>query len=237
LLNLTGLRGEAQSYEFNQIWAKRRQQPTVTESWVDNEWARGRTQYLTFLVKVTDRQIIKAVDETQSALAAFPCVDPFPASYLHITVKETGCFLVDEKEAVDEYTGDMLPGLIRAAREILESYSPFDVWLGNLNNFKSVVCVEGHDGGFVRDMNRALLEIPGMVRLRNDFPGFLPHLSIAQYRSVEGYQRLIDYLEKHRERLIGSLRVEGVELVVAELPLRGRYPKLRSVSEFRLCGL
>lgn len=216
------------------MWAKRRQEPIVTGSWVDNDWAKGRTRYLTFLVRVTDRRIVRAVKETQSALTGFPCIDPFPEDYLHVTVKETGCFLVEEKKAPDEYTRDELPGLTRAAREILGDYKPFNVRLENLNNFKSTVCVQCHDEGVIREINGAMLEIPGIMRLRNDSPLFLPHLSIAQYKSVDGYRQLIEYLEERRETCFGALRVESVELVIAELPERGRYPKLRLVEEFRL---
>jgi 2'-5' RNA ligase len=232
---LTKLEHETQSEAFNRIWAKRRQEPIVTRSWVDNDWAKGRTQYLTFLVRVTDRQIVKVVKEAQSALTGFPCIDPLPENYFHLTVKETGCFLVEDKKASDEYTRDELPNLIRAARETLGYYKPFNVRLENLNNFKSVICIQCHDGGVIRDINRAMIEIPGMTKLRNDFPQFLPHLSIAQYKGTEGYHELIEHLEKHRETLIGTLRVGSVELVIAELPKRGRYPKLRPVEDFRLC--
>lgn len=232
---MTKLGHEKQSEEFNRVWAKRRQEPVVTGSWVDNDWAKGRTLYLTFLVRVTDGKIIEAVEETQSALTGFPCVDPFPANYFHLTVKETGCFLVEEKKALDEYTWEELPDLIEAARETLGGFKPFNVRLENLNNFKSTVCIQCHDGGVIRDMNRAMLEIPGIMKLRNDSPRFLPHLSIAQYKSVEGYRRLIEYLEKHRETYFGALRVGSIELAMAELPKRGRYPKLRPIEEFRLC--
>ncbi len=37
---------------YEATWGRRRNPPIVTENWVDNDWAKGRTDYLTFLIKV-----------------------------------------------------------------------------------------------------------------------------------------------------------------------------------------
>lgn len=223
-----------QEEEFNLIWENRHQEPYVTESWTDNDWARGRTDYLTFLIRVRERKILDRIKEIQSELAGYECVDPFPEGYFHITVKELGCFLVSEKTALDELARDELPALIDEAREKLKPFKPFELRLENLNNFKSTVCVQAHDGGVVRDINRIMLQIQGVQKLRHDYPRFLPHVSVAQYKSTDNYEQLIQHLEKNRETKVGPLRVETIELVIAELPIKGRYPKLKTLEEFRL---
>lgn len=63
---------------------------------------------------------------------------------------------------------------------------------------------------------------------------FLPHLSIAQYRCIEDYESLIKHLEDIREIKIGSIRVKCIELVIAKLPIGGRFPELKVLEAFRL---
>lgn len=230
-LNVEWLR---QAEEFNQIWKNRHQPPLVTSSWVHNEWAKGRTSYLTFLISLGDRRLVDTIRRIQIRLSDYSCIDVFPQSYLHITVKELDAFLVSAKHFPDEYTEEDLPPLIEAAREKLSRFERFELRLENLNNFKSTVCIEAHDGGAIRNMNRALLQIPGVRRLRNDHPRFLPHVSVAQYRSTEDYERLIEHLEQNRETKVGSLKVDSVKLVIVRLPVSGRFPRFRMLEELRL---
>ena len=225
---------EKQAEEYYNIWANRYQQPIITESWADNDWAKGRTEYLTFLIRVTDQSIIDKICHIQSELVEYRCINPLPADYFHMTVKELDAFLVSEKTAPDEYTEEDIPILIDSAREKLREFKPFEVKLEHLNNFKSVVCVQAQDGGYIRNMNGAIMQIPGVRQLRNDYPRFLPHVSVALYKGTENYNELIKYLEKERDTVIGKLRVEGVELVIAELPHKEGYPKLTTIEEFKL---
>ena len=228
------LEWQGQEEEFNKVWATRYQSPSVTDSWVDNDWAKGRTNYLTFLIRVRESQIIERIKKIQDMISGYNCIDLFPDKYLHITVKELNCFLVSEKHFTDEYTIEDLPELVKSAKEKLKVFKPFVLKLKNLNNFKSTVCVEAHDGGVIRSINGALLQIPGVQKLRNDSPLFLPHVSIAQYKSSEDYEKMVQHLEQNRVTEIGSLEVNIIELVIAELPIRGRYPQLKTLEEFRI---
>jgi 2'-5' RNA ligase len=76
--------------------------------------------------------------------------------------------------------------------------------------------------------------VPGVRRMSHDSPLFLPHLSVAQYRSTRDYERLIGHLEAVRETWAGDLSVENIHLAIAHLPVRGIYPRLETVAEFRL---
>jgi len=224
---------DPQSKEFDAIWEQRYQPPFIMESWTDNDWAKGRTEYLVFLVKINDQTIKKQVTAIQEKLAEYRCVDPFPIDYLHLTVKETGLFLTEEKIADDEITRDELGSLIYETGKIIKQYEPFDIRLERLNNFKAVVCVEGHEGGVIREINKSLREIIGLKSLIHD-PNFLPHMSITQYKSIEDYQELIQYLEKARNIRIGTVSVDKVELVIAHLPRSGMYPRIEVLEEFPL---
>ena len=96
------------------------------------------------------------------------------------------------------------------------------------------MCVEAHDGEVINNINGTILEINGVQKYRHDYPGFLPHLSIAQYKNKENYEQLIEYLEYSRKKHIGTLIVDTFELVIAELPIKGRFPILKPLKTFRL---
>ncbi|MCW4013236.1 MAG: 2'-5' RNA ligase family protein [Candidatus Bathyarchaeota archaeon] len=224
---------KSQSKEYDSIWENRYQSPIIMESWTDNDWAKGRTEYLVFLVKINDQSIKTQVTATHEKLAEYRCIDTFPLDYLHLTVKETGLCLTDEKTSDDEITRDELDQLVEEAGEIIKQYEPFEVSLERLNNFKAVVCVEGHDGGVIRDINKNLREKLGLKSLFHD-PNFLPHMSITQYKSTEDYQELIQYLEKARDTKIGTVSVDRVMLVIAHLPSEGMHPWIEIVEEFPL---
>ena len=217
-----------QADEFNKIWEKRYQPPYVRDSWINNEWAKGRTNYLTFLARVRDKQIIDSIKKIQTELADYRCADTFPEKYLHITIKELNCFLVSEKRFPDEYTEEELPRLIKAAKEKLYPFKQFILRLENLNNFKSTVCIQAHDGGVIRNINRALLQIPSVYKLQNDYPRFLPHVSIAQYKSIEDYERLIKYLEEKFSNL--EKRISDSPKPVGEKEIKAKKFKVKDMK-------
>jgi hypothetical protein len=84
-------------YKFADIWKTRNEvKLTVMKDWVKNEWAKGRNQYLTFLVRIKDKGLVEKIIEIQDRLSTISCVDPFPKDYFHITVKGCG-FLAKSK--------------------------------------------------------------------------------------------------------------------------------------------
>jgi 2'-5' RNA ligase len=219
---------------YKRLWEMRSQAPIVTESWANSEWARGRTDYITFLIKVEAPEIITAAQKAQEGLRAFSCADPYPAEYLHLTVKETGCFLVDEKESEDEITREEITKLVESAREALGSQKAFTVNVQNLNHFRSNIVAEAHDTGEIREMNRKLMELEGVQRLRNDFPLFLPHMSLCQFKGIEDYDQLVEHLEVNRETVLGGFKVERADLIKAILPVKDRYPVLEVLDTINL---
>ncbi len=218
---------------YQKLWEMRIQAPIVTESWANSDWARGRTDYITFLVRVEAPEIIAGAQKVQEGLRAFNCADPFPAEYLHLTVKETGCFLVDEKENDDEITREEINRLVESATEALGGVEGFNVDIRNLNHFRANIVAEGHDGGEIREMNRRLMGLEGVQAMNYDYPSFLPHMSLCQFKGTEDHERLVGYLEEKRDTELGTFRVESVELVKAILPVKNRYPVLKALHSFR----
>lgn len=219
--------------EFNEIWLRRYQDPYITDNKTWSEWAKDRTEYLTFLIPINDRKIIDQVKEIQQELAEYGCIDVSPENYLHLTVKEVGCFLSEKGKDSDELTKEDLHTVVEQARDVFKSFSPFTIKLEGLNNFKSAVVIQGLDGGIIRKINASLLEVPGIQKITHD-PRFLPHMSIALYRNKNEYNELIRYLEENRETEIDPLIVESVELVIAHIPKVERFPRLQSLVKFNL---
>jgi len=67
-----------QADEFNKIWENRHQPPEITSSWVDNEWAKGRRNYLTFLIWVRGEKIVDSVMKIRRELGVYRCFEAFP---------------------------------------------------------------------------------------------------------------------------------------------------------------
>ncbi|MCW4038563.1 MAG: 2'-5' RNA ligase family protein [Candidatus Bathyarchaeota archaeon] len=218
---------------FLGIWSRRRRPPEILTSWVDNDWSKGRSRYLTFLVRVNDVDVIDKAIDFQSKLAAFPCIDLFPKHYFHMTVKGVG-FLTQSKQHSDDLLKVDVEKVVCQTKDILKSFTQFEVSLINLNYFSEVICIEVYDNNQIREMNRALLEVSEITRMDVDYPRFLPHFSIAQFKNDERFDELIDYLEEHRKMQFGKLNVDAIELVIAHLPKYGRYPRLETLCEFRL---
>ena len=110
----------------------------------------------------------------------------------------------------------------------------FKVDIGNINHFRSNIVAEAHDGGEIREMNRRLMALDGVRVMNYDYPKFLPHMSLCQFKGTDDYEGLMGYLEENRETSLGEFNVERVDLVKAILPVKGRYPVLEPVHKFRL---
>mgnify|MGYP003967629475 FL=1 len=113
-----------QDDRFNEAWRRRRNPPYTTVSWVDNEWAKGRTDWLTILIRVKDNEIIDKIMPLQNEFKRFKCTEPIPVESFHFTIKELA-FLADENQNSDEITKEELDILIPSIEEKIRDFSPF----------------------------------------------------------------------------------------------------------------
>jgi len=218
--------------KFADIWARRhRIQPTITDDWVNTDWARGRNQLLTFHIRIRDRKLTRKIADIQDRLSNIPCVDRLAEDYLHITVKSCG-FLVESETYEDDIPTKNLKRIISRAEQILKAFHRFNVRLPKLNIFPDVVVVEVHDEGKIGDLNKELQAIPETKKMKFDYPDFLPHISIAQFKNNQDFTRLISCLEELRETELGQLAVNHIELVNAHL--LGRHITLKTIHAFEL---
>lgn len=213
--------------KFENVWNSRND----IEPCMMKDWSKGRNEYLTFLVKVKHESIVEKIIATQNELSKIPCIDPFPREYFHITVKECG-FLAESKTYEDDVLIDDLQKIINQAKQILQRFKKFKGFLSKLNLFPGVVFVQVYDEGKIGELNKELQSITEIKKMEFDYPNFLPHISIAQFQSNRGFDRLISYLEKIRDMEFGVMTVDSIELVIAYL--HKRYPKLETIHTFGL---
>lgn len=217
---------------FTDVWERRKNiQLNVTKYWIDNDWTKGRNQYLTFHVRIRDEELIEKIVKIQSRLSANACVAPFPRDYFHISVAGLG-FLAKSEEYEDDILIENLQRIISQAKEALQPFSRFGVFLSKLNIFPDVVFVEVHDRGRIEEMFRRLQAIPEIGKRKFGYPSFLPHISIMHFQKNEDFTKLISYLEKLRDTEFGKIAVNSIELVNAHL--FKKYPKLDTIHTFEL---
>jgi 2'-5' RNA ligase len=220
------------SKSFTDAWERRKNiQLNLTKYWIDNDWTKGRNQYLTFHVRIRDAELIGKLAEIQSRLSANSCVAPFPKDYFHISIAGLG-FLVKSEEYDDDILIENLQRIVNQAKEALHPLSRFDIFLSKLNIFPDVVFVEVHDGGKIEEIHRTLQAIPEIRKRKFDYPSFLPHISIMRFQDNKDFTRLISHLEKLRDTKLGKMTVHSVELVNAHL--LKKYPKLNTIHTFEL---
>lgn len=220
------------SNNFADAWERRKNvQLNVTKYWIDDDWTKGRNQYLTFHVRIRDEELIERIVEIQNRLSTISCVAPFPKDYFHISVTGLG-FLAESEEYEDDILIEKLQRIINQAKEVFQQFSKFEVFLSRLNIFPDVVFVEVHDGGRIEEILRGLQAIPEIRNRRSVYPSLLPHISIMHFQKNEDFTRLVRCLEELRDTEFGKMTINSIELVNAHLSRR--YPKLNTVFTFEL---
>ena len=94
--------------------------------------------------------------------------------------------------------------------------------------------MEAHNDGYVREMNKRLMELEGIRKLTYDYPRFLPHMSVAQFKCNEDHDQLVDTLEELRHIDIGKMTITKLDIIKAILPVDGRYPILETLYSITL---
>jgi len=218
---------------FAEIWRLGKNiRPAVHEGeWTKKEWARGRSEYLTFLIKIDSEEIVERIRDVQKKLSVVSCIDPFPKEYFHITVKFGG-FLVGNRKSNDEINRENVAKIMSQAGKTLGDVKPFKVRLKRLNIFSSVVFVEVHDNTTkkIHKLLKERVDFLGSFRYEGD--SFIPHLSICGFKNEKEFGKLSKILEKLRDTSFGVFEVDSLDLVVAHL--NHRYPILETIHAYPL---
>jgi 2'-5' RNA ligase len=224
------------SSTFGEAWARFQASEGIVlqQETLEWEWTRGRTDFVAFLVAITDETVRERIASEMEAIRDIPGVDLYPERYWHITVKQVG-FLTEDGARADEVSMDQVQQLSEAARGPLEGARPLECTIGPLNAFPEVVFLEVDDGGAVQAMNRALLDVPGMPTFPVDGSTFLPHVSVARFSSGEGLAELKTRLAGERES--GErISFRGEEVLLVQAHLAAEAPVFDVLATYRLGG-
>ncbi len=196
---------------FEDAWERfqARDSLRLVDDTLEWEWTRGRAQFLTFQVRIEDAGARAHITRIIERIAGIAGIEPYPDWYWHATVKGAG-FQVIKRERDDDVLRRDVPRMTNAARSLLTQEPAFEARLGLPNGFAEVAFLELWDNGQMGTLNQRLAEgVPGIFRYAvdrqgdgpGDGPGFLPHVSIARFRSDEGLDEL--------KQALASLRGEG----------------------------
>lgn len=201
----------------------------------EREFTKGRAQALGFQVRIEDAGARRRIERASERLAGIPGVELLPDWFWHITVKMAG-FQVIKRSHDDDILRQDVARLARDAKDIITGFPAFEARLGRPNAFASVVFVEVHDGGRLGELNRALLEgVANIARYPYDGDGYLPHVSIARFRSNDGLadlkSRLADLRSDEAGTAMPVARVEFIKAWLSEDP-----PEFDTQASYQLSG-
>jgi 2'-5' RNA ligase len=195
----------------DEYWERRRE---VTPSPNPPVVADG-DQRLALLVDLAESRVASEYERLHDRLSGFRCLKPTPPGELHLTVKlfdhaptaatENGSSPVSAAQIADSVT------------EILDDREPFTIEFPRLNLFPDTVYAEIDDDGMLADLNRALCDRPWTTTSDRDGRQFIPHLTLGYFAGAEGYDRLVTFLEQHRDPGLPATTVDEVAIVAYDL--------------------
>ena len=187
---------------------------------------RDASRHLVFLARVTDDAVHEALRPTLDALAEFDCLAVVPERYLHVTVTLAGNVGPGQRLSADDEER-----IAAAGREAFANASAFEVAFPRLDLFPTVVFASVDDGGSFAALNERTCGIDD-VEVHGRDEEYVPHLTLAQFRSRDDYGDLLAELEADRTLDAPSVRVTELELVA--VGPGERFPEFETVARYPL---
>lgn len=197
----------------------------------DPDWNDGYALSASFMIPVEAASLREGLEPLRDALRPFPFVSLHPDHFVHITLLLPG-FLVPEPKSRNELSPERLKQLASEAREALAGFEPFEAELRNLNAFPGAVFVEVHDRGMIGELREAIRARCGLPE-----PPGPPHLTLAYIEDPDGStapRAFVETIERHRDRHVGVIHVDRVELTL--LDLSKDYPEPETFAVLPLGG-
>ncbi|QLD86354.1 2'-5' RNA ligase family protein [Natronomonas halophila] len=194
--------------------------------------AGGRGRHLVLLARITDDTVRSRVEPILKRLDGFDCFAAQPTRNLHITVKVLGN-VVENPQDEAEFAPEEEAELVAKLDDALEEATSFAVDIPRLNLFPDVVYAEVADDGRFAALNHRVCSIAGVPVRERDRTGFIPHLTLGHFTRRDGYERLLQYLERNRSLDLPPRPVSELELVALDFS-DGRFPPYETVRTYDL---
>jgi 2'-5' RNA ligase len=226
------------SADFATAWQRFQSAPSLRllQETLEWEWTRGRTDFVAFLIPISDSATKTHIAGQIEAIRDITGVDPYPEDYWHITVKQVG-FLTNSDAQADEVTADAVEQIAEQARSIIEAVQPFTARVGSPNAFEEVVFLEVLDGGAVRHLNTALSgRLDSVPRYPIDGAMWLPHVSVARFSSNDGLDELKARLASLRAEANEGPSFTVDEVMLIQAHLAAEAPTFDLLAHYELRG-
>lgn len=189
---------------------------TTVESADQSRWrlARGRAMLIAFIAPLLDSPLAGEVEALQARLSDLACIEPYPRDLLHITVK-LGGFQVVLQTMDDDIPRANLPAIADSAARVISTTPAFTAQVGPINAFPDAVFLEIEDHGQLKDLHLRLCEeVKGLHLYPTEVENYLPHISIARFRSQDDLSQLkkrLAALRVERPR-IGEIEIDSIDM-------------------------
>lgn len=168
--------------------------------------------HLVFLCPVGESpEVIAAVAPLQSRLGS-DYGDLVPGERLHVSIQGFDVDHSDWAERREEVLG--------AAQAVFAAAPPFTLHLGWANAFPMAAFLRAEDGGMIRRLRAALRAVlPAWAGLDRDplvragVDQWLPHLSLAYYKTVHDNRALVEAIAPFRQDVIVAASVREIHLI------------------------
>jgi len=172
---------------------------------------RGRAQLLVFEAPLGELPVADEIAELQDELEDIDGLDFMPEHLLHISIRALGFQTIAKSQP-----GDVLPGDVARAAEMaaraFRGTAPIELRLGPLNVFPDALVLQVEPIGPMRDLLVRLEALGEPDAFPYPVESYLPHCTIAVFRSPEVAGSLRARLPALRSRAPYAAAVQRVEL-------------------------
>jgi len=167
---------------------------------------------ITLVVSFQDREVIERILEIQKLISKTVPFDAIPPDALHITVRNIQSLEDDPKKISPE----KLSAVVNSLRTTAKRWLPFQAVLKHVNSFLVNPFIEVHDDGNLTGIRNAInpgLDRLGMVDTDYHPHGYVCHLTLGYYETIQSSNSLLQLFEKLRPREYGKIEVRNLKLV------------------------
>ena len=159
-------------------------------------------------IRIDQPEIIEWIQSITDQIRHIPGGYIMPPEYYHITVKRLG-FLTHQKQYDYDIEPQTLEQIIDQATQIFTQIPEFSIRLKNINGLASFVIVEVEDNGAIAQIQGRFHEDATLVPSYSiEGEDWLPHLSIAGLKNLNGLDVLKSKMDKLRPINIGEIEVK-----------------------------
>lgn len=201
------------SATFDEAWQRfLAGEPLVATEEQRDGFLRGRAQFLSLQVPISEMAVADEVATFMEELADIDGISLISQELLHISIRGVG-FQVIAKRLNDDVMRQDVGRIGERAAKALRSAKPVDVIIGPVNVFPDALILQVDPIEPMRDLLRALAEVTSRDAFPYGVERYLPHVTIATFLDVSAGEQLRERLPALRDRAPLTARVDRIDYV------------------------